>query len=245
MRAYLVRIGIDQAFGGWNAPVDPTTGEFVYVPIPESAPEFQPHCRRTFRELIPSLRGYCTRHHLDPHEDLHFDDRLLAQPMHLDPDFEHLTYGDDGARRGAGLAALAEDDLVVFYAGLRPIRACGHRLLYVLVGLYVVAEVVSVTAIPADRWHENAHTRKRKHWRHDIVVRGQPRASGRLERCIPIGEWRHGAYRVRNDVLRAWGGLSVKDGFIQRSAVPPAFRRPERFFDWFRGQQVRLIQRNN
>src|SRR3990172_10533824 len=37
MRATLVRIGIDQAYGGWNAPVDPETHEFVYVPIPEGA----------------------------------------------------------------------------------------------------------------------------------------------------------------------------------------------------------------
>ncbi len=34
MKALLVRIGVDQAFGGWNAPVNPDTGEFLYVPIP-------------------------------------------------------------------------------------------------------------------------------------------------------------------------------------------------------------------
>ena len=38
MRGYLIRIGVDQAFGGWNAPMDPETNEFVYVPIPESRP---------------------------------------------------------------------------------------------------------------------------------------------------------------------------------------------------------------
>jgi hypothetical protein len=36
-RGILVRVGIDQAFGGWNAPVDPVTHEFVYVPIPDRA----------------------------------------------------------------------------------------------------------------------------------------------------------------------------------------------------------------
>ena len=34
MNALLVRIGVDQAYGGWNAPVD-AEGRFVYVPIPE------------------------------------------------------------------------------------------------------------------------------------------------------------------------------------------------------------------
>lgn len=43
MRAYLVRVGIDQAFGKWNAPIDPGTGDFVYIPIPEKAgTAFQP-----------------------------------------------------------------------------------------------------------------------------------------------------------------------------------------------------------
>src|SRR3954468_20631761 len=35
MRGILVRVGTDQAFGGWNAPVDPGSGEFAYVPIPD------------------------------------------------------------------------------------------------------------------------------------------------------------------------------------------------------------------
>lgn len=34
MKALLVRIGVDQSYGGWNAPVD-AEGNFVYVPIPE------------------------------------------------------------------------------------------------------------------------------------------------------------------------------------------------------------------
>jgi hypothetical protein len=34
MKALLVRIGVDQAYGGWNTPVD-AEGRFVYVPIPE------------------------------------------------------------------------------------------------------------------------------------------------------------------------------------------------------------------
>lgn len=34
MKAILVRIGIDQVYGRWNAPVDPEY-HFVYVPIPD------------------------------------------------------------------------------------------------------------------------------------------------------------------------------------------------------------------
>ena len=79
----------------------------------------------------------------------------------------------------------------------------------------------------------------------DIVVRAKPGLSGRFDRCVPIGEWRDRAYRVRQDVLKGWGGLSVKDGFIQRSAVPPALNRPNQFLDWLQKQGVQLIQKNN
>src|SRR5206468_2355111 len=100
-------------------------------------------------------------------------------------------------------------------------------------------------SVPSQRWYENAHVRKSKRGETDIVVRAMPDVSGRFDRCVAIGEWRGGAYRVRQDVLDAWGGLSVKDGFIQRSAVPPAFNRPKTFLDWLKGQGVQLIQNNN
>jgi len=79
----------------------------------------------------------------------------------------------------------------------------------------------------------------------DIVVRAKSGVSGRLTQCIPIGEWRDRAYRVRKDLLKTWGGLSVKDGYIQRSAVPPTFNNAERFYDWFKSQSIELVNRNN
>ncbi len=99
--------------------------------------------------------------------------------------------------------------------------------------------------MPPKQWHENAHVRKVKRGETDIVVRAKPGSSGRFERCIPIGEWRNRSYRVRNDVLDAWGGLSVKDGFIQRSAVPPSSNNPCKFLGWLRKKGVHLIARNN
>jgi hypothetical protein len=104
---------------------------------------------------------------------------------------------------------------------------------------------VPVAAIPAGRWYENAHVRRARRGDTDIVVRAKPGASGRFDRCVAIGEWRTGAYRVRPDVLDAWGGLSVRDGYIQRSAVPPKFMQPQRFLGWLRKQGVELVQRNN
>jgi hypothetical protein len=79
----------------------------------------------------------------------------------------------------------------------------------------------------------------------DIVVRAKPGVSGRLRRCIPIGELRDRVYRVRYDLLDAWGGLDIKDGYIHRSVRLPAFHDAARFYRWFLAQKPELIQRNN
>jgi len=245
MKGLLVRIGVDQAYGGWNAPVD-TEGRFVYVPIPEKRDtSFHAGLERRYGEVLPALQRFCGLHNCDLCGDLRFPQELLEHPMHLDPDFECLTYGDEGSRRGAGMVNMEEGDLLVFYGGPRPIHSCEHKLIYALLGMYVVQEVVPVTSVPSQRWHENAHVRKTMRGETDIVVRAKPNGSGRFDRCVPIGEWRGGAYRVRQDVLDAWGGLSVKDGFIQRSAVPPAFKKPGQFLDWLQKQAIQLIARNN
>ena len=194
---------------------------------------------------MPALEKFCTEYGRRLEEDLRFPGELLKRSMHLDPDFTELTYGDVGSRRGAGMRGMAGGDLLAFYAGLRPISACGQRLVYAIVGLYVVDEVVAAADVPRGRWHENAHTRRSTRGSTDIIVRARRGQSGRLERCIPIGEWRDGAYRVTRAVLEAWGGLSVKDGFIQRSAVPPAFLDAGRFYRWFLGQGVGVVGRNN
>jgi hypothetical protein len=229
MKALLVRIGVDQTYGGWNAPVT-ADGRFVYVPIPEAlGTRFHPGLARRYGEVMSALERFCDDHDSDLHRDLAFPRDLLRRSMHLDPDFECLTYGDVGSRRGARIATMVQGDLLVFYGGLRPIHQCEHTLIYALLGMYVVKEVVPASEVPAERWYENAHVRKKTRGPTDIVVRAQPGVSGRFDRCIPIGEWRNGAYRVRHNIVRAWGGLSVKDAFIQRSAVPPHTMNPSDF----------------
>jgi hypothetical protein len=164
--------------------------------------------------------------------------------MHLDPAFEHLTYADNGARRGARIATLGPNDLLAFYAGLRSI-VDPRELVYALVGLFVVQEVVRATDISFDRRDENAHTRWTAISTNDIVVRGRQGTSGRFDRCVRIGEWRDKAYRVCRQIESAWGGLTVKNGFIQRSVVPPVFLNADKFYDWFKRQGVTLLERNN
>ena len=107
MRAILVRVGVDQAYGGWNAPSDPKSKQFVYVPIPEKAgTPFQPGLERPYAGILPALRNFSELHGLSV-DDFGFTSTLFGLVIHLDPDFEHLTYGDNGERRGAGIKGLA------------------------------------------------------------------------------------------------------------------------------------------
>ena len=243
MKAILIRVGVDQAYGQWNAPIDPESGHFVYVPIPEQR-AFRPGLKRSYREVLPALQQFALRLDLDRGSSLGLPRSLLDRAMHLDPDFEWLTYGDNGDKRGAGIKHLSEGDLLVFYAGLKPVRA-SRKLIYGLVGLYVVDKVLPATSVLPDQYQSNAHTRVRKIAAADIVVRAKVSISGRLTKCVPIGEWRDRAYRVTPGLLKKWGGLSVKDGYIQRSARPPAILNARKFYRWFLRQEVELIQRNN
>ncbi len=244
MRAYLIRIGVDQAYGGWNAPMNPETNEFVYVPIPESRP-MRTELATPYAVVQASLVKFEGMHAGAPRAYLRLPVKLASANMHLDPDFEHLTYGDSGTRRGKGLTDLGPGDIIVFYSGLKPVAPSEHRLVYALVGFYQVAESLRVQSVPASRWSENAHTRCTDREDKDVVVRAVPGSSGRLKKCIPIGEFRDRAYRVDRGILAEWGGLSCRNGYLQRSAVLPTLLDPRRFMKWFESQSPELISSNN
>lgn len=233
MKGLLVRVGIDATAGGWNGPVDPATGSFVYVPIPETQEYIRLGLGLPYKEIIPALSRM--KEQLPRH--------LQGRFMHLDPDFAELTYGDCHPR-SLPIIGLTRGDFLVFYASLRSITNVQQGLLYAIIGFFLIEEVVSADEIPRDRWHQNAHTRRTLN-QSDTVVRAQRGKSGRLTHCISIGEYRQRAYRVRRDILTAWGGLSVTDGFIQRSARLPFFKNPYAFLKWFESQKPELLERNN
>lgn len=230
-RILLVRVGADQSApgGGFNAPVDTATGEFVYVGIPETQPVVA-GWEHPYARLMDKLARM----------DAPLPASLRNRDMHLDPDFAHCTYGDHG-RRAAQLARLVRGDRVVFYAGLRAIRE--RSLVYALVGHLTVARSVPATELADPSL--NVHAQRQTVPAGDVVVVGTSRGSGRYARCIPIGIFRDGAYRVRRELLDAWGGLSVKNGFLQRSAGFPRLLDPDRFLGWLAAQQVRLVRRND
>src|SRR5687768_16928922 len=83
MRAYLIRVGIDQAFGGWNAPMHPATNEFVFVPIPESRP-MQSSLSTPYATIVADLARFEAAHPEVRHRYVRLPSRLAAANMHLD-----------------------------------------------------------------------------------------------------------------------------------------------------------------
>jgi hypothetical protein len=233
VKAVLVRVGADQSTGGggWNGPVDSVSREYVYVAIPESH-SVHPGMDRPYAALTPTLKRF----------GVALPQHLLRQHMHLDPDFEHLTYGDQG-ERAKQMATLQEGDHIIFYAGLKDVIT--GLLVYALVGVIVVESWIRARDVLLTERALNAHSRREDPGPEDMIWRGRPGVSGRLRRCLPIGEYRDGAYRVTRDFLSAWGGLSVKDGYLQRSARVPRFLDPARFLEWFHAQQPELLQSSN
>ncbi len=232
MRGLLVRVGIDSTDGNWNAPVRQTSGEFAYVTITETK-QLRPGFVRRFDEFVPAVARFGQE----------LPAALLGQPTHLDPDFDNLTYGDQG-QRARSISRLHSGDVLAFFAGLRPVENPAGSLVYALIGLYVIEAIAPARSVPRNLWHENAHTR-REPGATDIVVRARPGVSGRLKRCIPIGEYRERAYRVRRELLAEWGDVDVKDGYIQRSARLPEFKDASRFYQWIIRQKPELVAASN
>lgn len=189
---------------------------------------------RLYDEFIPTVTAFGKQ----------IPSNLRGTPTHLDPDFEQLTYGDQGQRARCITTNLSAGGLLAFFAALRPVDGPSVPLNYALIGMFVVSEILSARDIPMERWHENAHTR-RIPTDSDLVIRAKPGVSGRLKRCIPIGEYRDRAYRVRKEILNSWGGLDVKNGYIQRSARLPRFLNAPKFYNWFQAQNPELIAENN
>lgn len=235
MNALLVRVGADLSVGGnsWNGPVNSHTRSFAYVAIPETH-EVHAGMERPYGALAATLSTFGVE--LPPH--------LRGRHMHLDPDFAHLTYGDTRHKAKQLSQTLRPGDMIVFYAALRDTLS-SRRLIYAIIGVIVVNSLLLASRIASQDRDSNAHCRRILPGNDDVIVQGRVKVSGRLRECLPIGEYRAGAYRVRRPLLEEWGGLSVTDGYLQRSARFPSFSDPQRFFHWFEKQKPQLLQANN
>jgi hypothetical protein len=107
MNVVLLRVGIDTGCGGIHSPLF-ADGSFEFVPIPDKKGldertygTYRGRLKRTFAEYFP----------------IRCRSRIIAQSMHIDPEFESFTYGDPTSPK-RNLAKLQLGDLLVFYAGM-------------------------------------------------------------------------------------------------------------------------------
>lgn len=179
--ALLLRVGIDRGNGGALSPIF-ADGSFEYVPMPETEPT---QCPLTFATLSSrsgqSLAAFVPR-------------RIADRPVHIDPDFEHLTYGDAASHKRRQLLHLKPGDLLVFYAGFEPwphddkprLSAIGwfevkavHRL---------TAQQISTDPALRQRFGQTAHFLRHPPDQELALIEGEPRNSRFLDHAAPLGD---------------------------------------------------------
>jgi len=236
----LMRVGIDQTYGQFNAPINPISLDYFYLPIPQDNHKFIAGMKTSYDNDTLHFNAWCQKNETS----LRFPAHLTGRDCHLDPDFEHLSYGDQATGRGLRVAELKRGDIIAFFASFKPIHECEHKLIYAIFGVIVVDQVRKVSETKSTDYYKNAHTRIVNMNQDHLIVSGNPEQSGRFAHAIPIGEFRNGSYRVTKSVLDEWGGLEVKDGFIQRSVCPPRFTDINRFYEWLQSKNLKIINSN-
>jgi hypothetical protein len=181
-KALLLRVGIDSGCGGTLGPIF-SDGTFEYVPIPES-PQYESQRSCYFRDL-PARHGGMLAQYVPV--------RYREAAAHYDPEFETFTYGDPTRNKRAQILRLEYGDLLVFYAGLRPLGFQDKSRLY-FIGYFTVASVESINA--TDSWPPmnfphllgNAHLRRNRPDDGLVVVCGQHGGSRLFHRAIAISD---------------------------------------------------------
>ncbi|AFZ71440.1 Nmad3 family putative nucleotide modification protein [Natronobacterium gregoryi] len=172
MTVVLAGIGADSTNLGALGPLY-DDGQFEYVPIPEKTretTESETLGSWKFRNDDRTAADLTTRIKPQPiqeDERVVTGDDLESWPLHRDPNFETLTYGE---HRTSGyvsrLRALGPGDVVGFYAGLR--RPEGDRAHRYLIGYFTVdaVDVVTPETPPDERaailetHSDNAHAKR-------------------------------------------------------------------------------------
>jgi hypothetical protein len=207
MTVVLCGIGSDTTNAGRVAPIY-DDGRFEYVPIPEKTPETEETATygtwglRYDEGVAADLLTAITP---DPSEGttLRGED-LRDWPLHRDPNFEALTYGEHRPNYVRRLRGLDPGDVVGFYAGLRPSR--GGRAHRYLIG-YVTVDAVDVIPAEASREEaaavfanhpENAHAKRARagprYYDEEMVVLVSGRDPGGLFERDPV---RMSTYEVK------------------------------------------------
>lgn len=155
MTVALLGVGADSTNSTPTPPVY-SDERFEYIPIPESRGPDGTTETRTFgnsnlRHQDASMANYLD--HIKPTEDdgeKFTGDQLAEWPLHYDPNFEALTYGESTSRGSYTkvLRSLSEDDVVAFYTGLRgDDTSYTHRY---IIGYFTVDSIIDLQKLRRD-----------------------------------------------------------------------------------------------
>jgi hypothetical protein len=252
----LLGIGADSTN---SAPTPPVYGDgsFEYIPIPEKrgpegTTETSTYGTTPLRHGEGSMADYLDTVRPRPGDEdpAEYTGLELAEwPLHHDPNFEALTYGETTSRPAytALLTELEAGDVVAFYTGLRDAES-RYRHRY-LVGYFTVNEVldcrqiehdgerVSFTDLPAlqrerlmERHSENAHAKRfqatgRINEGDGLVVVDGTEPGGVLDRAVRISEVNSGGHHYLTDEFQevfdpAPGGNPDRNAYL--GGVKPA-----------------------
>jgi Nucleotide modification associated domain 3 len=222
MKALLLRVGIDKGSGGTYGPIF-EDGSFEFVPIPET---YRSCTAATYGERI-GRKGKPLSAYVPP--------ALRHVPMHDDPEFDTCTYGDPSIKRRY-LLELSKEDLLVFYAGLKPFNHDNPdypEALY-FVGYFTIDQVIdfnwlsaSERAVYRQRYPYNAHI-KRGYAFENLVIAVGSKDSRLLTRALRISEKKPDkSARLTLALSSEMEDMLGISGFIQRS-IPPRFVTQER-----------------
>jgi hypothetical protein len=154
MTVALLGIGADSTNASPTPPVFPD-GTFEYIPIPESqgpegTSETRTYGNTSLRHRDAPMADYLDEIVPDPNEGTRYRGADLADwPLHYDPNFAALTYGETTSR-GAYTKILRDldaGDVVAFYTGLRSDDDYRHRY---IIGHFTVASVLDLQRVPHD-----------------------------------------------------------------------------------------------
>jgi hypothetical protein len=251
----LLGVGADSTNSAPTPPVD-DDGSFEYIPIPEKegpggTTETATYGSTPLRHREGTMADYLDWIRPRPGADEpaeYAGDCLAEWPLHHDPNFEALTYGETTSRAAYTnlLTALGAGDGVAFYTGLRDGSAYRHRY---LIGYFAVNEVldcrriadgderVSFTDLPReeqeavmDAHAENAHAKRFQATGELasgdglVIVDGEP-PGGLLDRAIPISAVNSGGHHYLTDEFQraldpAPGGNPDRNAYL--GGVKPA-----------------------
>ena len=216
MKALLLRVGIDKGTDGALAPIF-FDGSFEYIPLSEK--NVNTHEEKTFN----NTRGLNGKYY-----SCYLPEKIKNRKLHMDPEFETFTYGDQTAKRNY-LLKLEKNDLLVFYAGLTPYNNTVHEEALYIIGYFQVEEVLDFNGLStSERRHKCRIYQNNSHIKSEgldelVIVHGRQETSKILEKALLISK------KKLNKIGRSYHAVSPEmenllgiSGSIQRS-IPPRF----------------------